>query len=119
MQNIVEFLNEVTGLGCLYERGRRLDQRPAHREPDLAVRPQAEVIEPGNVIKGVVATTMRIARSAGQFPEFSESGSSGTSAQSRHQLRQGSDSLFADEFGGGIGGVGSWSHYGPFAPLLA
>lgn len=64
MQNVVEFFDEDAVIGGLHERDGGLQKRAALRKPDLAVRPQAEVIELGDAVERIVATGMRVARPA-------------------------------------------------------
>jgi len=64
MESVIELVDEVAHLAGLYERGNRLEQRPADRKPNLTVGPQTLLIERGDIIECVVPTTVGVAGEA-------------------------------------------------------
>ena len=68
MEQVIEFVDEVTPIAGFYECDNRLEQRPADRKPNLTVGPQTPLIELGDIIECVVPTTVRVARETRQFP---------------------------------------------------
>src|SRR5690606_32051795 len=70
MYDRFEFVRGETGLRTFDEFPRRLDQVAVAGEPNIMVRPQAMLIEPGDFLQGVILAAVGITGSVTQFPEL-------------------------------------------------
>ena len=74
MQQVVQLLAEVSGLGVADERFGGCDQGADPGKADPGERPQTTLVEVDELIKGVVAAAMRVAGPGGQVLELAERG---------------------------------------------
>ena len=117
-EQVVQFLDEVSGLGMVDERVGGCDQGAGAGEADPGERPQAALVEVGEFIEGVEAAAMRVAGAGVDVLELAERGApAGAGAERRHHLGQRGDGLLAEQGDDRVGGELGWSHYGTIAAL--
>ena len=84
-EQVVQFLDEVSGLGMVDERVGGCDQGAGAGEADPGERPQAALVEVGEFIEGVEAAAMRVAGAGVDVLELAERGApAGAGAERRH-----------------------------------
>jgi len=119
VEHVLEFVRGVTGIRLVDQDLAGSQQRPVLREPDRAERPEAELVEPGNLVEGVVLPPMGIAGTRGELVELSEDGGVHRGAQRSLELVQRGDLVLSEQAGQVVGVKGLGSHCRSFAPPVA
>ena len=113
MQQVVQLLAEVSGLGVADERFGGCDQGADPGKADPGERPQTTLVEVDELIEGVVAAAMRVAGPGGQVLELAERRApAGAGAERGDHLGQRGDGLLAEQGDERVGGELGWSHCG-------
>ena len=74
LQQVVQLIDEVSGLGVVDERLGGCDQGAEAGEANVGERPQAELVEVDELVEGVEAAAMRVAVAGGEVLEPAERG---------------------------------------------
>ena len=112
-EEVVELVDEVSGLGVVDERLGGGDEGAGAGEADAVERPQAVLVEVGELVEGVVAAAMGVAGVGVEVLELAERGAPADSgAESGHHVGQGGDGLLTEQGDDGVGGELGWSHCG-------
>ena len=113
LKQIVQLIDEVSGLGVVDERLGGCDQGPETGEADAGERPQAELVEVDELVEGVEAAAMRVAVAGSEVFEPAERGApAGAGTERREHLGQRGDGLVAEQGNDRVGGELGWSHCG-------
>ena len=112
-EQVVQLVDDVSGFGVVDERLGGCDQGAGAGEADPGERPQAALVEVGELVEGVVAAAMRVAGAGVDVLELAERGApAGAGAERGHHLGQRGDGLVAEQGDDRVGGELGWSHYG-------
>ena len=112
-EQVVQLVDEMSGVGVVDERLGGCDQGAGAGEADAGEGPQAALVEVGEFVERVVAAAMRVAGAGGQVLELAERGApAGAGAERGHDLDQRGDGLVAEQGDDRVGGKGGWSHCG-------
>ena len=115
-EQVVQLVDEMSGLGVVDERLGGCDQGAGAGEADPGEGPQAVLVEVGECGEGVVAAAMRVAGPGVEVLELAKSGTpAGAGTEGRHHLGQRRDGLLAEQGDDRVGGELGWSHYGTIA----
>ena len=113
LQQVVQLIDEVSGLGVVDERLGGCDQGAETGEVDAGERPEAVLVEVDQFVQRVEAAAMRVAVAGGQVLEPAERGApAGAGTECRDHLGQRGDGLLAEQGNDRVGGELGWSHCG-------
>ena len=116
LKQVVQLIDEVSGLAMVDERLGGCDQGAETGEADTGERPQAELVEVDELVEGVEAAAMRVAVAGGEVLEPAERGApAGAGTERREHLGQRGDGLIAEQGNDRVGGELGWSHCGTIA----
>ena len=118
VEQVVQLVDEVSGLGVLDERLGRCDEGAGAGEADAGERPEAALVEIGEFVEGVVAAAMGVAGASVEVLELAERGAPADAGAERDQyVGQRGDGLLSEQGDDGVGGELGWSHSGTIADL--
>ena len=118
-EEVVEFVDEVSGLGVVDERLGGCDEGAGAGEADASERPQAVFVEVGELVERIVAAAMGVAGSGVEVLELAERGAPADSGAERgHHVGQGGDGLLTEQGDDGVGGELGWSHCGTITAFM-
>ena len=118
-EEVVEFVDEVSGLGVVDERLGGCDEGAGAGEADASERPQAVFVEVGELVERIVAAAMGVAGSGVEVLELAErSAPADSGAERGHHVGQGGDGLLTEQGDDGVGGELGWSHCGTIAAVM-
>ena len=113
LKQVVQLIDEVSGLGVVDERLGGCDQGAETGEADAGERPEAELVEVDELVEGVEAAAMRVAVAGGEVLEPAERGApAGAGTERRDHLGQRGNGLVAEQGNDRVDGELGWSHYG-------
>ena len=113
VEQVVQLVDEVSGLGVLDERLGRCDEGAGAGEADAGERPEAALVEIGEFVEGVVAAAMGVAGAGVEVLELAERGAPADAGAERDQhVGQRGDGLLSEQGDDGVGGESGWSHSG-------
>ena len=112
-EQIVQLVDEVSGLGVVDERLGGGDESAGPGEPDAGERPQAPFVEVGEFVECVVGAAMGVAGAGVEVLELAERGApADAGAEGGHHVVERGDGLLSEQGDGGVGGELGWSHCG-------
>ena len=113
VEQVVQLVDEVSGLGVLDERLGGCDEGAGAGEADAGERPEAALVEIGEFVEGVVAAAMGVAGAGVEVLELAERGAPADAGAERDQyVGQRGDGLHSEQGEDGVGGELGWSHSG-------
>ena len=117
-EQVVQLVDEVSGVGVIDECLGGCDESSGPGEADVAERPQAAFVEVGELVESVVAAAVGVAGAGVEVFELAERGAPADAwAEGGHHVCQGGDGLLAEQGDDGVGGELDGSHCGTITDI--